>query len=90
MSSLSYVTAFLGWFAHKFQCATLLKLGTHYPASLRFGDSSTNTLMSLDFSTRSDRKILERIIQSPSGDRDKLRYASFQLVSLSYVTAFLG
>ena len=50
---------------------------------LRNRDNSTNALMSLDFSKRSYRKILERIIPQPSGGRGKLRYARFQRVSLN-------
>ena len=53
-------------------------------------DNSTNALMSLDFHPkgtspkRSDRKILERIIPPPSGDRDKLHVVRFQRVSLKF------
>ena len=50
-------------------------------------DSSTNSLMSLDFPKRSNRKILERIIPLPLGGWDKLRYARFQRVSLNQLAA---
>jgi len=51
--------------------------------SLWLLESSTNSLMSLDFPKRSARKILERIIPPPSGGRDKLHFIRFQLGSLS-------
>jgi len=40
--------------------------------------------MNLDFSKRSDRKILERIIPPPSGGGDKFHYVRFQRVSIPF------
>jgi len=54
----------------KLRVLDLRQFGVLIP--LRFGDNSASALMSPDSPKRSAREILERIIPSPSGDRDKL------------------
>lgn len=46
--------------------------------------------MSLDFPKRSDLKIIERIILSPSGDRDELYFICSQCVSIQTIIEIIS